>query len=103
MPAWPASPPAGQPRHWQGLDVDLCRGLAVAIFNDASRCASCRSPRRNASLRSARGRDRRADPHLDHDMLRDTTLGIRHVAPYFYDGHGFMVKRDSGITRARAT
>ena len=21
---------------WQGLDADLCRGLAVAIFNDAS-------------------------------------------------------------------
>ena len=22
---------------WQGFDVDLCRGLAVAIFNDASK------------------------------------------------------------------
>jgi general L-amino acid transport system substrate-binding protein len=41
---------------WQGLDVDLCRGLAAAIFNDASRCASCRSRPRSASRRWARAR-----------------------------------------------
>ncbi|MFC7611905.1 type 2 periplasmic-binding domain-containing protein [Teichococcus aestuarii] len=32
-------------------------------------------------------------------MLRDITLGLRHVTTYFYDGHGFMVRADSGVQR----
>jgi ABC-type amino acid transport substrate-binding protein len=86
---------------WQGLDVDLCRGLAAAIFNDASKV---RFVPLSASQRFTALGSGEIDVLIRTStmtMLRDTTLGIRHVATYFYDGHGFMVKRDSGITRAR--
>ena len=86
---------------WQGLDVDLCRGLAVAIFNDA---AKVRFVPLSASQRFTALGSGEIDVLIRTStmtMLRDTTLGIRHVAPYFYDGHGFMVKRDAGIARAR--
>jgi general L-amino acid transport system substrate-binding protein len=86
---------------WQGLDVDLCRGLAVAIFNDPNRV-------RLVPLSASQRFTALGSGEIDvlfrtstQTMLRDTTLGIRHVATYFYDGHGFMVKRDAGITRAR--
>lgn len=33
-------------------------------------------------------------------MLRDTTLGPQHVTTCFFDGQGFMVRANSGVTRA---
>ncbi len=86
---------------WQGLDVDLCRGLAVAIFNDISKV-------RFVALSSATRFTALGSGEVDvlfrtstQTMLRDTTLGLRHVTTYFYDGHGFMVRANAGITQVR--
>ena len=85
---------------WQGLDVDLCRGLATAIFNDPGklRLVPVSSSTRFTALGTG---------ELDllfrtstQTMLRDTTLGLRHAVTYFYDGHGFMVRRASGVQKA---
>ncbi len=77
---------------WQGMDVDLCRGLAVAIFNDASKVRFM--PLSSSTRFTALGAG-----EVDvlfrtstQTMLRDVTLGLRHVTTYFYDGHGFMVR-----------
>lgn len=87
--------------NWQGLDVDLCRGLAVAIFNDPAklRLVALSTSTRFTALGSG---------EIDvlirvstMTMLRDTTLGLRATMPYFYDGHGFMVRADAGIQRVR--
>lgn len=84
---------------WQGLDIDLCRGLAAAIFNDPSklRLVPVSSSTRFTALGSG---------ELDvlfrtstQTMLRDTTLGLRHAVTYFYDGHGFLVRADAGVQR----
>lgn len=86
---------------WQGLDVDLCRGLAAAILNDASRV---RFVPLSASQRFAALGSGEVDVLFrtsTQTMLRDTTLGVRAVNTYFYDGHMFMVRRDAGIARAR--
>jgi general L-amino acid transport system substrate-binding protein len=78
---------------WQGLDVDLCRGLAVAIFNDPSKVRFI--PLSSSTRFTALGAG-----EVDvlfrtstQTMLRDVTLGLRHVTTYFYDGHGFIVKK----------
>ena len=83
---------------WQGFDVDLCRGLAVAIFNDASkvRFLPLSSSTRFTALGS--GEIDVLFRTSTQTLLRDTTLGQRHVTTYFYDGHGFMVRADAGIT-----
>jgi general L-amino acid transport system substrate-binding protein len=85
---------------WQGLDVDLCRGLAVAIFNDASRV-------RFVPLSSSTRFTALGSGEVDvlfrtstQTMLRDTTLGLRHAVTYFFDGHGFMVRANAGISKA---
>jgi general L-amino acid transport system substrate-binding protein len=84
---------------WQGLDVDLCRGLAVAIFNDASKVRFL--PLSSSTRFTALGAG-----EVDvlfrtstQTMLRDVTLGLRHTVTYFYDGHGFMVRANAGITK----
>ncbi|MFC3123774.1 amino acid ABC transporter substrate-binding protein [Pseudoroseomonas globiformis] len=85
---------------WQGLDVDLCRGLAVALFNDPEKVRF--QPLSSSTRFTALG-----SGEIDvlfrtstHTMLRDVTLGLRAITPYFYDGHGFMVKANSGVTKA---
>jgi len=86
---------------WQGLDVDLCRGLAAAIFNDPSKVRFV--PLSSSTRFTALGAG-----EIDvlyrtstQTMLRDTTLGLRFATTYFYDGHGFMVRANSGVTRVR--
>lgn len=86
---------------WQGLDVDLCRGLATAIFNDPAkvRFIPLSSSTRFTALGS--GEIDVLFRTSTMTMLRDTTLGLRHVTTYFYDGHGFMVRANLGVTRVR--
>lgn len=84
---------------WQGMDVDLCRGLAVAIFNDPSkvRFVPLSSSTRFTALGS--GEVDVLFRTSTQTMLRDVTLGLRHAVTYFYDGHGFMVRANSGVTK----
>jgi general L-amino acid transport system substrate-binding protein len=84
---------------WQGMDVDLCRGLAVAIFNDPTKVRF--SPVSSSTRFTALG-----SGEIDvlfrtstQTMLRDTTLGLRHAVTYFYDGHGFMVRANLGVSK----
>jgi general L-amino acid transport system substrate-binding protein len=86
---------------WQGLDVDLCRGLAAAIFNDPSkvRFIPLTSSTRFTALGS--GEIDVLYRTSTQTMLRDTTLGLRHATTYFYDGHGFMVRASLGVQRVR--
>ena len=86
---------------WQGMDVELCRGLAAAIFNDPARV-------RFVPLSSSTRFTALGSGEVDvlfrtstQTMLRDTTLGIRHAVTYFYDGHGFLVRRDANLARVR--
>ena len=80
---------------WQGMDVDLCRGLAVAIFNDAAkvRFVPLSSSTRFTALGA--GEVDVLFRTSTQTMLRDVTLGLRHVVTYFYDGHGFIVRANS--------
>lgn len=86
---------------WQGLDVDMCRAVAVAIFNDPSkvRFVPLSSSTRFTALGA--GEVDVLFRTSTQTMLRDTTLGLRHITTYFYDGHGFMVRADSGVRQAR--
>jgi general L-amino acid transport system substrate-binding protein len=85
---------------WQGLDADLCRGLAVALFNDASkvRFQPLSSSTRFTALSS--GEVDVLFRTSTHTMMRDVTLGLRAITPYFYDGHGFMVRANANISKA---
>jgi general L-amino acid transport system substrate-binding protein len=85
---------------WQGFDVELCRGLAVAIFNDPSkvRFVPLSSSTRFTALGS--GEIDVLFRTSTQTMLRDVTLGLRHAVTYFYDGHGFMVRANAGVSKA---
>ena len=86
---------------WSGLEVDYCRALAAAIFNDASavRFTPLNTAERLAALSS--GEIDVLSRTTTWTMSRDTANGISFTGVMFYDGQGFMVREDSGVTSVK--
>jgi general L-amino acid transport system substrate-binding protein len=82
---------------WSGLDVDYCRALAAAIFNDpmAVRVVPTTSSDRFTVL-GAGDIDVLART-VTWTMTRDISLGIMFAAVLYYDGQGFIVRKADGI------
>ncbi len=63
--------------NWTGLDVDLCRALAAAIFNDPTKVQASRRCRpRTASPRSSPARSTSSSRNTTWTLQRDTSLGL---------------------------
>jgi general L-amino acid transport system substrate-binding protein len=78
---------------WAGFDVDFCRALAAAIFNDAARV---RYVPYSASERFPALQSRAIDVlsrNSTWTMSRDTELGLSFPVTTYFDGQGFMVPR----------
>ena len=88
----------GPDNDWVGLEVDFCRAMASAIFNDpkAVRFTSTTAADRWTTLSS--GQVDVLARTSTWTMQRDTQLGVTFVGTLFYDGQAFMVKKDSGAT-----
>jgi general L-amino acid transport system substrate-binding protein len=83
---------------WRGLDVDLCRSLASAIFGDATKVTfvPVSTEQRFAVLQS--GEIDLLARNTVWTMRRDGLSRLDFPTVTFYDGQGFMVRRDSGIS-----
>jgi general L-amino acid transport system substrate-binding protein len=86
--------------NWSGLDIDYCRAIAVVIFNDPSKVKFVPTTGQNrfAALQSG-----------DVDVLvrnttwtisRDTSLGLNFTGVNYYDGQGFIVRKELKIKSA---
>lgn len=85
---------------WTGLDVDFCRGLAAAIFDDptAVKFVPLTSKERFTALQS--GEIDLLSRNTTWTMSRDTQLGLNFAGVTYYDGQGFMVPKSLGISSA---
>ncbi|SAI67327.1 amino acid-binding periplasmic protein [Bordetella ansorpii] len=86
---------------WKGLDVDLCRAVAAAVFGDASRIkiVPLNSQQRFTALQS--GEIDVLTRNTTVTQQRDTALGIIHAGVNFYDGQGFLVPKSLGVKSAK--
>lgn len=86
--------------NWYGLDVSVCQAVAAAIFGDKAKLEiqSVSSQARFTAL--ANGESDLLSRTATWTLTRDTQLGLDFLTPNFYDGQGFTVRRDSGITSA---
>ncbi len=86
--------------NWSGLDVDYCRAIAAAIFDDPSkvRFVPLTAQARFTALQS--GEVDVLVRNSTWTMSRDTALGISFQAINYYDGQGFMVKKGLGVASA---
>ncbi|NIC05199.1 amino acid ABC transporter substrate-binding protein [Billgrantia bachuensis] len=85
---------------WQGLDVDVCRAVAAAVFGDseAVRYISLNAVERFTALQS--GEVDLLSRNTTWTTTRDTTLGLNFAGVNFYDGIGFMINKDLGVSSA---
>lgn len=86
--------------NWQGLDVDVCRGVAAAIFNDPSKVqfVPLNAKERFTALQS--GEIDVLSRNTTWTSSRDTALGLNFTGVTYYDGIGFMVDKSLGLDSA---
>jgi len=86
--------------NWTGFDVDTCRAIAAAIFDDpeAVRFTPLSAKDRFTALQS--GEVDLLARNTTWTMSRDTELGLNFAPTTYYDGQGFMVRTDLGVTSA---
>src|SRR5437870_4823278 len=86
--------------NWTGFDVEFCRALAAAIFNDPTKVkfVALTAKDRFTALQSG-----------DVDVLarnttwtssRDTSLGLNFTGVNYYDGQGFLVRKALKVNSA---
>ncbi|MFY3138338.1 amino acid ABC transporter substrate-binding protein [Achromobacter xylosoxidans] len=86
---------------WHGLDVDVCRAVAAAIFGDAERVKVVPLNSQQRFLALQNGNIDLLARNTSITQERDTALGIIHAGINYYDGLGFLVPRSLGVSNAR--
>ena len=86
---------------WAGFDVDVCRALAAAIFGDPKKVkfTPTTGVDRFPALQS--GEIDLLARNTTWTFSRDVNLGFEFVGVNYYDGQGFMVKKDLGVSSAK--
>src|SRR6201988_634578 len=86
--------------NWTGFDVDFCRAVASAIFNDPTKA---RFVPLDASERFKELQNRKVDilsRNSTWSMSRETNYDLYFPAVAYYDGEGFMLPRARNIETA---
>jgi general L-amino acid transport system substrate-binding protein len=86
---------------WRGIDVDVCRAVAAAVFGDARkvRYTPLTAQQRFTALQS--GEVDILARNTTWTITRDTSLGLNFVGVNYYDGQGFMVPKKLNVTSAK--
>jgi general L-amino acid transport system substrate-binding protein len=91
---------APQGDNWSGFDVDFCRALAAAIFNDAGKVKFVPLNANDRFKALQAGEVDVLSRNTSWTMSREGELGLVFAAVTFYDGQGFMVRRARNIASA---
>jgi general L-amino acid transport system substrate-binding protein len=86
---------------WRGIDVDLCRAVAAAVFGDPAkvRYTPLTAQQRFTALQS--GEVDILARNTTWTIVRDTSLGLNFVGVNYYDGQGFMVPKKLNVKSAK--
>ena len=86
---------------WRGIDVDLCRAVATAVFGDPNkvRFTPLTAQQRFTALQS--GEIDLLARNTTWSITRDTGLGLNFVGVNYYDGQGFIVPKKLNVKSAR--
>ncbi len=85
---------------WTGIDVDVCRAVAAAIFGDADKVRYRPSSAKERFTALHAGEFDILSRNTTWSLTRDTAQSLDFVAVNYYDGQGFMVRKDLGVTSA---
>jgi general L-amino acid transport system substrate-binding protein len=82
---------------YSGLDVDVCKAIAAAIFDDPEKVEyrNLNAKERFTVLQA--GEIDILSRNTTYTVSRDSTTGLEFAPTIFYDSQSVMVKKDSGI------
>ena len=87
--------------NYQGFDVALCKAVAAAVLGDASKVKYLPTTGETRFTALASGEVDLLVRNSTWTFSRDTSLAFDFVAVNYYDGQGFMVKKDLGVSSAK--
>ncbi len=86
--------------NWTGLDVDLCRAIAAAIFNDATKVKFTPLTAKDRFTALQSGDIDVLVRNTTWTLSRDTQLGLNATGVNYYDGQGFIVRKSLKVNSA---
>ena len=85
---------------WSGLDVDLCKAIAAAIFNDPNKVKFVPLTAKDRFTALQSGEVDVLARNTTWTSSRDTSLGLNFAAVNYYDGQGFLVRKALKVNSA---
>ena len=85
---------------WTGLDVDMCRAIAAAIFNDDKKVKYVPLSAKDRFTALQSGEVDVLARNTTWTSSRDTQLGLNFIGVNYYDGQGFMVRKSLKVNSA---
>jgi general L-amino acid transport system substrate-binding protein len=86
--------------NWSGLDVDVCRAVAAAIFNDANKVKFVPLSAKDRFTALQSGEVDVLTRNTTWTSSRDSSLGLNFTGVDYYDGQGFMVRKALKVNSA---
>jgi general L-amino acid transport system substrate-binding protein len=86
--------------NWTGLDVDICRAIAAAIFNDPTKVKFVPLSAKDRFTALQSGEIDLLSRNTTWTLSRDTSLGANFTGVTYYDGQGFLVKKSLKVNSA---
>jgi len=83
--------------NWSGIDVDVCRAVAAAVLGDADKVKYTPLSAKERFTALISGEIDILSRNTTWTLSRDADIGLTFVGVNFYDGQGFMVRKNSGI------
>jgi general L-amino acid transport system substrate-binding protein len=95
LPGFGLQAPDGR---WVGLDIDLCRAVAAAIFNDPAKVKFVPTTPQMRFLVVQSGEVDLLARNATYTMSRDAAMGMAWPTINFFDGQGFMVRKSLNVS-----
>ncbi len=87
--------------NYQGFDIAICKAIAAAVLGDASKVKYVPTTGETRFTALASGEVDVLARNSTWSFSRDTDLKFDFVAVNYYDGQGFMVKKNLGVSSAK--
>ena len=95
LPGFSKADPEGT---WHGLNVDICRAVAAAILGDGSKVRFVPLNKNDSITSILSGEVDLLSMNMEWNLSYDTSVGIDFCGVSFYDGEGFMVPVEEGVS-----
>ncbi len=86
---------------WTGFDVDFCRATAAAVLGDGNKVKFVPSTGKTRFTLLNSGEGDVLYRNTTITMSRDADLKLTFLGVNYYDGQGFMVRKDLGVKSAK--